>query len=74
MPTININKEPVELFKIIKFEGIADSGGEAKAMITNGEILVNGEIETQKRKKIFSGDKIFTNGEEYDVKTIKNET
>ncbi len=74
MPTININKEPVELFKIIKFEGIADSGGEAKAMITNGEILVNGEIETQKRKKIFNGDKISANGEEYDVKTIKNET
>jgi len=53
-----INWEPVELYKILKFEGIASSGGEAKLAIAEGYVLVNGEVETQKRKKIVSGDVI----------------
>jgi ribosome-associated protein len=46
------------LWHLLKFEGIADSGGEAKNMIDIGEVSVNGNIETQKRKKILSGDTI----------------
>lgn len=56
MKEIEITKEPVELYKILKFEGIVASGGEAKAVIDDGQVLVNGEIETRKRKKIVSGD------------------
>ena len=56
MNTIDITKEPVELYKILKFEGLAESGGQAKAMIDAGLVLLNGEIEIQKRKKIMSGD------------------
>ena len=56
MRDVEITKEPVELFKILKFEGIASSGGEAKAVIDAGKVLVNGEVETQRRKKIVSGD------------------
>ena len=52
MNTIEITKEPVELYKILKFEGLAESGGQAKAMIDAGLVLLNGEVETQKRKKI----------------------
>ena len=58
MKEIEITKEPVELYKILKFEGIVASGGEAKAVIDDGQVLVNGEIETRKRKKIISGDTI----------------
>lgn len=58
MKDIVITKEPVELYKILKFEGIVASGGEAKAVIDDGQVLVNGEIETRKRKKIVSGDVI----------------
>jgi ribosome-associated protein len=58
MKEIEITKEPVELYKILKFEGIVASGGEAKAVIDNGQVLVNGEVETRKRKKIVSGDTI----------------
>ena len=58
MKEIEITKEPVELYKILKFEGIVSSGGEAKAVIDDGQVLVNGEIETRKRKKIVSGDTI----------------
>lgn len=58
MQTIIINKEPVELFKILKFEGIVGSGGEAKTVISEGMVKLNGVVETQKRKKIVSGDVI----------------
>jgi len=54
--TVEISKEPVELFKILKFEGMVGSGGQAKLVIAQGMVLVNGEVETRKRKKIISGD------------------
>jgi ribosome-associated protein len=63
MRDVDINKEPVELYKILKFEGLASSGGEAKSVIDDGQVLVNGKIETQKRKKIVSGD-VITFGDE----------
>lgn len=55
---IELNRHPIDLYKILKFEGLVGSGGEAKAAIAGGLVLVNGVIETQKRKKIVSGDTI----------------
>ncbi len=49
-------REFIELYKILKVEGVVSSGGEAKAVIAEGQVLVNGTIETQKRKKIVAGD------------------
>jgi len=65
MKDVFINKEPVELFKILKFEGIATSGAEAKEIIAAGTVLVNGVIEKQKRKKMVAGDTIEYNGESF---------
>ena len=56
MREVEITKEPVELYKILKFEGVVSSGGEAKMVIEKGLVQVNGEVETRKRKKIVSGD------------------
>ena len=56
MREVEITTEPVELYKILKFEGMASSGGEAKLVIEQGQVFVNGEVETRKRKKIVSGD------------------
>ena len=56
MRIVLIDREPVELYKILKFEGILSSGGEAKAAIAEGLVIVNGEVETRKRKKIVAGD------------------
>ncbi len=67
MKEIHITREPVELFKILKFENLAASGGEAKVMIELGQVLVNGLVETQKRKKIVSGDLIEVNSIEYKI-------
>jgi len=53
-----IRKEPAELFRILKFEGLADSGGSAKQFIDAGEVLVNGDVETRRRRKIVAGDQI----------------
>ena len=56
MRTVEITRQPVELYKILKFEGMVSSGGEAKMVIDEGYVLVNGVVETRKRKKIISGD------------------
>ena len=58
MREVEISKEPIELYKILKFESMVSSGGEAKMVIAEGRVLVNGKVETQKRKKIVSGDTI----------------
>jgi ribosome-associated protein len=56
MREIEISEEPIELYKILKFKNMVDSGGEAKHVIFEGQVKVNGKVETRKRKKIFSGD------------------
>lgn len=58
MRVVEITREPVELYKILKFEGMAGTGGEAKMVISDGLVRVNGKIETRKRKKIVAGDTI----------------
>lgn len=53
-----IRHAPVELYKILKFENLAASGGEAKVLIDQGLVKVNGNVEMRRRKKIFPGDQI----------------
>ena len=67
MPDIEIRSEPVELYKLLKFEGLAQSGGEAKALIAAGQVEVNGAVETRKRKKILAGDIVRFNEESYRI-------
>lgn len=65
--TVEINVEPVELCKILKFENMVQSGGEAKFVISEGLVRLNGEVETRKRKKIFAGDIIEYKGEKLKI-------
>ena len=53
-----LETEFVELYKILKFEGLSESGGNAKQAIADGLVSVNGAVETRKRKKIRAGDQI----------------
>lgn len=64
MRVVEITREPVELYKILKFESMVASGGEAKQVIAEGMVLVNGEVETRKRRKIVAGDTIRFDGEQ----------
>ncbi|MFT6408956.1 MAG: ribosome-associated protein [Arenicella sp.] len=65
MQDVIINREPVELYKILKFEGLVASGGEAKMAVAEGLVSVNGEIEMRKRCKLKAGDIIEFNGESF---------
>jgi ribosome-associated protein len=70
MKIVSINKEPVELYKILKFEGLLESGGAAKNAIAEGLVEVNDCIEKRKRKKIIAGDTIVFNGEKLYVSLL----
>ena len=65
---VEISREPVELYKILKFEGMVTSGGQAKAVVAAGQVLVNGKIETRKRKKIVAGDTLEFEGQKIGIK------
>lgn len=67
MREIIISNEPIELCKILKLENLVGSGGEAKHVISEGQVLLNGTVETRKRKKVFSGDVIEFGGEKIRV-------
>jgi ribosome-associated protein len=58
-----INTEPVELYKLLKFGGLIDSGGMAKMVIDAGDVMVNGEVETRRRRKCYRGDIVEFAGE-----------
>ena len=68
---VGVTTIPVELYKILKFENIAASGGEAKYMIADGHIRVNGQVETRKRRKIFPGDVIIAS--EYELTVVESD-
>jgi ribosome-associated protein len=67
--TVVISSDTVELFKLLKFEGLASSGGEAKMLIDAGKVKVNGDTETRKRKKLRSGDIVEFDGENMLIRT-----
>ncbi|AFJ01414.1 hypothetical protein Q7C_235 [Methylophaga frappieri] len=56
--TVHIHSSPVELYKVLKFEGLVSSGAEAKLVISDGQVTVNGTTETRKRRKLVAGDQI----------------
>jgi len=60
----------IELYKLLKFENLVQSGGEAKYVVSEGLVKVNGCVEERKRKKIFSGDTVEFEDVSILVKTI----
>ena len=70
MRIVEINKEPVELYKILKFEGMVTTGGEAKLLIGDGQVTVNGETEMRRRKKILDGDIIEFRNEKIQMRLV----
>ena len=59
--------EFIQLQSLLKFTGLCDSGGEAKTVITGGEVTVDGEVETQRGKKIRAGQRVSYRGSTVDV-------
>lgn len=57
-----VREVPIELCQFIKFGGLTESGGEAKQLISEGLVQLNGVVETQKRKKLAVGDRVLVHG------------
>jgi len=55
MRIVELTQDAVPLYKVLKFEGLVNSGSDAKLLIDEGQVTVNGEVETQRRKKIRDG-------------------
>lgn len=62
------DQEYIELYKLLKFMSLANSGGEAKMFIEDGAVIVNDVVETRKRNKIKKGFTVQFNGHIVTVK------
>ena len=51
------DSEYIELIKLLKYTNVCGSGGEAKHLVDEGEVKLNGELESRKRAKIRKGDR-----------------
>ncbi|UYI49601.1 RNA-binding S4 domain-containing protein [Vibrio natriegens] len=64
---IEVDAHPIELYKLFKIANLVSGGGEAKHIIDEGYVAVNGELETRKRRKMYDGDFFEFNQEYYVV-------
>lgn len=64
---IEVSSQPIELYKVFKIANLVGGGGEAKHLISEGYVAVNGELETRKRRKLYDGDFFEFNQEYYVV-------
>ncbi len=65
--SVAITTEFIKLQDAMKFANIVYSGGEAKALIQDGEVLVNGEVCTMRGKKLREGDSFTFDGTTYKI-------
>ena len=63
---LKLKDDFIKLGKALKAAGLVDSGLDAKIVIQDGEVSVNGEVETRRGKKLYDGDVV-----EFDGETIK---
>lgn len=64
---IQINTEYIKLDSFLKFAGVASDGGDAKAMIRDGKVKVNGEVCGMRGKKLKNGDVVTIFGDTYEI-------
>ncbi|WP_013321655.1 RNA-binding S4 domain-containing protein [Gloeothece verrucosa] len=57
----------IKLAQFLKWQGLVQTGGEAKIRIQGGEVLVNGTLETRRGRKLVSGDRVTIDGKTYQV-------
>lgn len=57
-----IHTDFIKLEALLKFEGLAETGGDAKLRIQAGEVKVNGQVCTMRGKKLRSGDRVELDG------------
>lgn len=62
MDTVTIHTEFIKLGQLLKLANLVGQGSDAKLLITNGEVFVNGQVELQRGKKIHPGDVVEVKG------------
>ena len=67
MQTIKLREEFIKLGQVLKAAGLVESGVEAKEVIQNGLVLVNGEIDERRGRKLYDGDIVVFDGEEIKI-------
>lgn len=67
MQTIQLREDYIKLGQALKAAGLVESGVEAKIVIQEGQVRVNGDVETQRGKKLTGGEVISYNGEEIKI-------
>ena len=67
MEKININTEYIKLDAMLKFAGAVGTGGEAKLVIAEGMVTVNGETCTMRGKKLYPGDKVSFQDMDFEI-------
>ena len=68
-PPANDAELTIRLDDFLKISGVVATGGEAKVCIQSGEVCVNGEVETRRRKQLVVGDIVEFRGEQIEVAT-----
>ncbi|MBQ3161591.1 MAG: RNA-binding S4 domain-containing protein [Oscillospiraceae bacterium] len=64
---VKITTEFIKLDQLLKFSGAVAIGSEAKELILDGQVMVNGEVCTMRGKKIRSGDTVTVNGQDISI-------
>lgn len=67
MHEIKLRDEYIKLGQALKAVGLVESGVEAKDVIVNGEVKVNGAVEVQRGKKLYDGDVVTFGGEQIKI-------
>ena len=62
---IKIKTPYIELDSFLKFASLVSTGGEAKIVIQGGEVILNGEVCTMRKKKLYAGDTVTFDGKDY---------
>ncbi len=67
MEEIAITTEFIRLDSLLKLTGLVDTGGQGKLLIQQGEVQVNGEVCSQRGKKLYPGDRVQLGGRSFQV-------
>lgn len=67
MEVIKLREEFIKLGQALKSAGLVDSGVTAKIVIQNGEVSVNGEVDTRRGRKLYAGDIVEYNGDSISI-------
>jgi ribosome-associated protein len=67
MIIIELREDYIKLGQVLKAAGLVDSGVEAKIVITDGQVKVNGNVETRRGKKLKSGDVVVFGSNEIKI-------